>query len=33
LTMNTIVGGIVLLVAIAGNALSGQRQKPPIHGV
>lgn len=33
LTMNTIVGGMVLLVAIAGNALSGQRQKPPIHGV
>jgi len=33
LTVNTIIGGIVLLLAIAGNALSGQRRKPPIHGV
>jgi len=33
LTINTIIGGMVLLVAIAGNALSGQRRKPPIHGV
>ena len=32
LTLHTIVGGAVLLVAIAGNALSGQRRKPPIHG-
>jgi DME family drug/metabolite transporter len=31
LTTNTIVGGIVLLIAIAGNALSGQRRKPPIR--
>jgi len=33
LTINTIIGGMVLLVAIAGNALSGQRRKPPLHGV
>jgi len=33
LTVNTIIGGVVLLLAIAGNALSGQRRKPPIHGV
>ncbi len=32
LTLHTIVGGAVLLVAIAGNAHSGQRRKPPIHG-
>jgi drug/metabolite transporter (DMT)-like permease len=26
---NTLVGGVVLLAAIAGNALSGKRRKPP----
>ncbi len=26
---NTLIGGAVLLLAIAGNALSGQRRKPP----
>lgn len=26
---NTLVGGLILLVAIAGNALSGKRRKPP----
>jgi DME family drug/metabolite transporter len=31
LTTNTILGGIVLLIAISGNALSGQRRKPPIR--
>ena len=31
-TLNTLIGGAVLLVAIAGNALSGKRRKPPpIH--
>ena len=25
---NTLVGGLILLVAIAGNALSGKRRKP-----
>jgi len=30
-TANTLIGGAVLLVAIAGNALSGKRRKrPPI---
>jgi len=28
-TANTLIGGAVLLVAIAGNALSGKRRKPP----
>lgn len=28
-SVNTLVGGAVLLVAIAGNALSGKRRKPP----
>lgn len=28
-TQNTLIGGAVLLAAIAGNALSGQRRKPP----
>ncbi|WP_424929488.1 DMT family transporter [Amaricoccus tamworthensis] len=28
-TANTLIGGTVLLVAIAGNALSGKRRKPP----
>lgn len=28
-TENTLIGGAVLLVAIAGNALSGKRRKPP----
>ena len=28
-TLNTLVGGAVLLAAIAGNALSGMRRKPP----
>jgi len=28
-TVNTLVGGAVLLAAIAGNALSGKRRKPP----
>lgn len=28
-TANTLVGGAILLVAIAGNALSGKRRKPP----
>ena len=28
-TLNTLVGGAVLLTAIAGNALSGMRRKPP----
>ena len=28
-TANTLVGGVVLLAAIAGNALSGKRRKPP----
>jgi drug/metabolite transporter (DMT)-like permease len=26
---NTLIGGVVLLAAIAGNALSGKRRKPP----
>ncbi|WP_333713000.1 DMT family transporter [Yoonia sp.] len=31
-TANTLIGGAVLLLAIAGNALSGKRRKPPpIH--
>ncbi len=29
-TGNTVLGGLVLLAAIAGNALSGLRRKPPI---
>ena len=28
-TVNTLLGGLVLLAAIAGNALSGKRRKPP----
>lgn len=28
-TVNTLIGGVVLLTAIVGNALSGQRRKPP----
>jgi drug/metabolite transporter (DMT)-like permease len=28
-TVNTLIGGAVLLAAIVGNALSGQRRKPP----
>ncbi len=28
-SLNTLVGGAVLLAAIAGNALSGKRRKPP----
>ena len=28
-TINTLLGGLVLLAAIAGNALSGARRKPP----
>jgi drug/metabolite transporter, DME family len=28
-TVNTLLGGAVLLIAIAGNALSGKRRKPP----
>lgn len=28
-TVNTLIGGLVLLAAIAGNALSGKRRKPP----
>lgn len=28
-TANTLIGGAVLLAAIAGNALSGKRRKPP----
>jgi len=28
-SVNTLIGGAVLLVAIAGNALSGKRRKPP----
>lgn len=28
-SLNTLVGGIVLLVAIAGNAVSGKQRKPP----
>lgn len=28
-TINTLIGGCILLVAIAGNALSGARRKPP----
>ncbi|MEL6376325.1 MAG: DMT family transporter [Pseudomonadota bacterium] len=27
--MNTLMGGAILLIAIAGNALSGKRRKPP----
>lgn len=29
-SLNTLMGGAVLLAAIAGNALSGKRRKPPI---
>lgn len=29
-TLNTLVGGAILLAAIAGNALSGARRKPPV---
>jgi len=28
-SLNTLIGGLVLLAAIAGNALSGKRRKPP----
>lgn len=28
-SVNTLIGGLVLLAAIAGNALSGKRRKPP----
>ncbi len=28
-TLNTLFGGLVLLLAIAGNAISGARRKPP----
>ena len=28
-TLNTLTGGAVLLAAIAGNALSGKRRRPP----
>ena len=28
-SVNTLIGGTVLLAAIAGNALSGKRRKPP----
>ena len=28
-SVNTLIGGIVLLAAIAGNALSGKRRRPP----
>ena len=28
--VNTLIGGVILLAAIAGNALSGKRRKPPI---
>jgi DME family drug/metabolite transporter len=28
-SVNTLIGGAVLLVAITGNALSGMRRKPP----
>ena len=28
-SLNTLIGGMVLLAAIAGNALSGNRRKPP----
>jgi len=28
-SLNTLIGGTILLVAIAGNALSGKRRKPP----
>jgi len=28
-SVNTLIGGVVLLAAIAGNALSGKRRKPP----
>ncbi|MGA1614987.1 MAG: EamA family transporter, partial [Lutimaribacter sp.] len=28
-TQNTLLGGVVLLAAIVGNALSGKRRKPP----
>lgn len=31
MTANTVIGGIILLIAITGNALSGQRWKPPIR--
>lgn len=28
-TLNTLIGGVILLAAIAGNALSGARRRPP----
>jgi drug/metabolite transporter, DME family len=28
-SLNTLIGGVVLMAAIAGNALSGKRRKPP----
>jgi drug/metabolite transporter (DMT)-like permease len=31
LTSNTVIGGIILRIAIAATALSGQRRKPPIR--
>jgi DME family drug/metabolite transporter len=33
LTTNTVIGGIILLIAITGNALSGQRRTPPIRAI
>lgn len=33
LTTNTVIGGIILLIAITANALSGQRRKPPIRAI
>ena len=29
-SINTLIGGVVLLAAIVGNALSGKRRKPPV---
>jgi DME family drug/metabolite transporter len=28
-SVNTLIGGVILLAAIAGNAVSGKRRKPP----
>ena len=28
-SLNTLIGGVVLMASIAGNALSGKRRKPP----
>jgi DME family drug/metabolite transporter len=33
LTTNTIIGGMILLIAITANALSGQRRKPPPRAI